>query len=249
MCRLSLLLTVLLAPASGWTANLFVEAGYPSTDQAWSSGEFLQAANLTTASRSENLPALRDPDGAAVFRRLVAKENLAEIEDHQATLDDRLASYQTFTNGFGILFARYASASVNGEPLHAEQAHLNVLSMRIRVAGLRLVDEIMAASPRDESHRQRLTARAGVQHGMQLSFLAAVLSLSDQKTYAAEDLAVTLAGLRELVPAAVDLFTKDFRNELQVRLGMRRGQTKDAAEQEALNEVIAILSNYQPRAN
>ena len=97
------------------------------------------------------------------LERVTATENLAYLRRTTNPWNQRWASYQDLLRGTEPIFRRYGLVLEKQPNLHTEFAMMDAFMLRVGALGIMLINEALAANPKDEAAR---AARLGMRDGL-----------------------------------------------------------------------------------
>ncbi|WP_426395967.1 hypothetical protein ACN9M1_16225 [Ralstonia sp. R-29] len=225
------------------TPSPYVKAGIPAPSRAWTGADYTQAVNVLESGASP-LPRFSDSNGAAVLNRMTAVENLDFYRNPSVPLETRYGDYLALSIGINTLMTLYLdSPRDSAGKTQLETAAIVAYRLRVAVAGLDLVDELISTVPKDEKYATRVANMKTMQTAYSSTLGDAEVMLTAEHGFSAAGRSLVLKAMADTLPTLKRAFQPFYKEELRQRLEADRAKLNDAEDRRLLDDMIGQLDN------
>jgi hypothetical protein len=198
---------------------------FPSPHQPWTSREYV---NFYFGHYNGNraLPHLRSEATSRLFDRLVDRDNVRQLVESGASLDEKRGELAVILSTMGEIRAAYAYALYVGEPLQEELT-------RIRSFMLFLIDESVGLG----GGRGDPVASA-----WRTTLWNVVESMSERQVYSASQVAALSDAVAAHFPQLSAILTDTDRQKLRQRIAVSAAAERDEGVREAYLRLLEVVS-------
>lgn len=237
------LLGIVLALAlPAYAQKSYAEAGASAPDRVWAAADYKAFANLL-ANGVIKLPTRDDAEGAAMFARLVNRDNLEKYRSPATPARVKVQALTQMMRNWKEILLVYARAVREGRKLSREIAAGMGMMLQVSALSLAPTMEILAAVPANAPDRaKRLEALEEMKEGLLEVLHGTEASLDERSFYSPADLAVLVASLAESLPLLLPALSAKQRAEFGNRLKKRKSEFQDAPSLVHFDAMIGALS-------
>ena len=248
-CWLGVLMIALVPCAVRAEKNTYVSAGVPSPGKPWTGADYQQAATVL-GKEGVPLPQLTDPEGAVLFGRIVAEENLDVFQDKAVSLQSKFPAYLQVQENANAILKLYLSAFNEGRiKSSTELTRLMVFMLHIGSIGSALITEFIPTIPHDEKYEIRMAGLQKMKSGMTKMFAGLERSLGEKKVYSPADLSALLAAMKRELPVYRPMFEEGYADKLAEQLRLHMSEFSSALDKATLQAMITELSTPPAQAS
>lgn len=212
----------------------------PAPSRLWMSEDYAKAAQVLLSGRVP-LPRYSSKDGADVLARLNALENLSFFLSPTLPVQRRMEDYNQLFNSLRGIWKLYASAESQANPPETEYAAQVAFLLHVSATGIELIDEYLAAIPRDDLYASRLEGLKTVKKYLTLQFATLERSIATSNEFAPRERSMVLNAMSDTLPVLKRAFAPDYKLELSLNLRADRELSKDTADRELYDTMIKEL--------